>query len=397
LVYYLLRPGKVSSIGAIASQRSSLSDQPTLDEKSVPEVWRKNSVMTMLETPLQRVVHLLRQMEQDPKLKRWLPELEDAAHTLASHTIHELWKPSIAQDGHHADELWKNSAATHEELAQVEDMLEPRVSEGEARNWRKTNVRSSRVSCDYDERASGRSVISVPLNRLRDKHEVAARAVVQNLTDWEFGAQSIFGHREALGDNLLFFSMEGMLQQLGLMESLRIDPNKLHALCAAITGSYEHVPYHNSTHMCDVVHSFFWLLHQATASLPPRLALRPRGPAQRSRPPRPQTSHTAAGPGGHALVDAHPRRGRAAARLLAEAARARAAAARAPRRAARRRHPRHRPRRPQQRVPRGLRLGHRADVQRPLGHGEHARVRRAAAARRPGARRPQRAVARAVH
>ena len=94
-------------------------------------------------------------------------------------------------------------------------------------------------------------------------HEVAVSSLSQHLCDWDFGPESIFGHRAALGDSLLFFSFEAMLKQLGLMERLQISPDKLHALSSAITGCYRAVPYHNSMHMVDVVHSFFWLLHQA--------------------------------------------------------------------------------------------------------------------------------------
>ena len=81
---------------------------------------------TLLESPLQRVVHMLRAMEQDAALTDWAPELESAAHVLASHTLHELWLPSVAQDGHKIDELMTadEEPATRGELVQVAETLE---------------------------------------------------------------------------------------------------------------------------------------------------------------------------------------------------------------------------------------------------------------------------------
>lgn len=87
-----------------------------------------------------------------------------------------------------------------------------------------------------------------------------------HMRDWDYGPGGVFSRQADLGGHALFHTTAQGIKHFDLCAKLGVNPDKLHNWLLAIENSMRvpsEVPYHNSTHVCDVVHATWWFLEEA--------------------------------------------------------------------------------------------------------------------------------------
>jgi len=95
------------------------------------------------------------------------------------------------------------------------------------------------------------------------KNALVAKEIKTRLHDWDFGPGGIFEIADSCSGNILYMVASSSISNFGLCGKLGVGEQELTNLLHSVEANYKDVPYHNSTHASDVVHSVFWILEQA--------------------------------------------------------------------------------------------------------------------------------------
>lgn len=90
--------------------------------------------------------------------------------------------------------------------------------------------------------------------------------LVAHMRDWDYGPGGVFARQEELEGHALFHTTAQGIHHFNLCAKLGVNPDKLHNWLLAVENCMRgpaEVPYHNSTHVCDVVHATWWFLEEA--------------------------------------------------------------------------------------------------------------------------------------
>lgn len=90
-------------------------------------------------------------------------------------------------------------------------------------------------------------------------------AVIAHMRDWDYGPGGVFQRQEELGGHALFHTTAQGIHHFDLCAKLGVKPEKLHNWLLAVEKCMRpatEVPYHNATHVCDVVHAAWWFLEE---------------------------------------------------------------------------------------------------------------------------------------
>uniref|UniRef100_A0A7S3FB91 Phosphodiesterase n=1 Tax=Haptolina ericina TaxID=156174 RepID=A0A7S3FB91_9EUKA len=250
-----------------------------------------------LESPLQKVINLLRQLGEREGDAEFQEQIDVAAQFLSRSKLSELFLPQSLQvvDGQHTNseelvqitQLVVNNHQANDSI-DAGELLAPGVAGDRAalekmreqvlRNASKVKFTTAALStfavakpadaaasAPPDDRGAMRTFLSMgPEAALQDER---LRTLERHMSSWDFNEHTIFGMADLLGPDLLFFMMEHACRQFGLFDALKIDAQKLYNLCGRIVAGYNDHPYHNWIHACDVLHGIFWLLSQKMSNV----------------------------------------------------------------------------------------------------------------------------------
>ena len=90
--------------------------------------------------------------------------------------------------------------------------------------------------------------------------------LVAHMRDWDYGPGGVFSRQDELGGHALFHTTAQGIHHFDLCAKLGVNTDKLHNWLLAVENCMRgpsEVPYHNSTHVCDVVHAAWWFLEEA--------------------------------------------------------------------------------------------------------------------------------------
>jgi hypothetical protein len=91
-------------------------------------------------------------------------------------------------------------------------------------------------------------------------------ALIAHMRDWDYGPGGVFARQDELGGHALFHTTAQGIHHFDLCAKLGVNPDKLHNWLLAVEKCMRpssDVPYHNATHVCDVVHAAWWFLEEA--------------------------------------------------------------------------------------------------------------------------------------
>ena len=90
--------------------------------------------------------------------------------------------------------------------------------------------------------------------------------LVAHMRDWDYGPGGVFARQDELEGHALFHTTAQGIHHFDLCAKLGVNPDKLHNWLLAVESCMRRtteVPYHNATHVCDVVHATWWFLEEA--------------------------------------------------------------------------------------------------------------------------------------
>jgi cGMP-inhibited 3',5'-cyclic phosphodiesterase A len=269
-----------------------------------------------LESPVQKVLALLRRMLQDPSLTEWQGSIERAIHKLSRAKLHDLFLPStmalpsaaqlapgehaetemveqiLGELGHHDDQDELTHRSMHVPTPRDHTLDDGTLVEDRRKNVLKEAMKSRfgkarlgllaglRTQAGLGSLGGGKKSESAdspsrPPAMHRDESFSPSREIsderltliADSMPVWGCGEATIFGLDQACGPDLLFLMLENAFRAFDLFEFFSIDAEKLHQLSSAIISGYNNHPYHNHIHSCDVMQGTYWMLRQRMPAL----------------------------------------------------------------------------------------------------------------------------------
>lgn len=95
------------------------------------------------------------------------------------------------------------------------------------------------------------------------QNSLIAKEIKTRLSDWDFGPGGVFDVADRFPGDILYMVASSSISSFDLCEKLGVGELQLTNLLHSVEANYKDVPYHNSIHASDVVHSVFWILEKA--------------------------------------------------------------------------------------------------------------------------------------